>query len=236
MERISTGIDDLDVKLKGGYPKNREILITGDSGTGKTIFGIHFIHRSCTEGKKCILIATEEKPDDILQQAKILELDLSGYLNSNQLLIERVFESRAQKSEQVSKYGFAAEGLEIYLPTIANIIPKGTDIVVIDNIGVFTIYSTVQDFRAQFDSLIYFLSEKGCTTMFVMDDTAHNMTNQIADYSVYGIVRLMVKENPYTGNMERYISIPKMRSTDILPNLMRFEIKPNGITLQKPSQ
>ena len=47
MERVSTGIEELDRKLSGGYPVNKVTLITGIAGSGKTIFGIHFIYRNC---------------------------------------------------------------------------------------------------------------------------------------------------------------------------------------------
>ena len=85
MERVSTGIEELDRKLSGGYPVNKVILITGIAGSGKTIFGIHFIHKNCLEGRKCLIIATEETPEDILYQAKLLGHDLTPYYESGQL-------------------------------------------------------------------------------------------------------------------------------------------------------
>ena len=46
MERIPTGIAELDEKISGGYPKSKAMLITGAPGTGKTIFGLHLPPRS----------------------------------------------------------------------------------------------------------------------------------------------------------------------------------------------
>lgn len=232
MERVSTGITELDAKLSGGYPKGKGLLVTGVSGVGKTIFGLHLLHRSCADGMGCVLIATEETPEDILGQAEMLGLDLARYYDSGQLIIGRVFENRSNKSRQVTKYGFAQEGLEVELSQLADQVPDSTGVVVIDNIGVFTLRSTAQDFRDQFDALNFELSKKGCTAMFIMDESAYLMTNQVADYSVYGSVRLLVKENPYTDKVERYFTIPKMRSTDVMPDLTVFEITPTGIRLK----
>jgi KaiC/GvpD/RAD55 family RecA-like ATPase len=232
MERVPTGITELDVKLSGGYPKGKGLLVTGVSGAGKTIFGLHLLYRSCVDGKECVLIATEETPEDIFVQAEMIGLDLAKYYDNGQLIIGRVFESRSNKSRQVTKYGFAQEGLEVELSQLADYVPDSTSIAVIDNIGVFTLRSTAQDFRDQFDALNFTLNKKGCTTMFIMDESAYLMTNQVADYSAYGSVRLLVKENPYTDKVERYFTIPKMRSTNVMPDLTVFEITPEGIRLK----
>ena len=42
MKRISSGIPELDTRIGGGYLAGRVLLITGDTGTGKTTFTIHF--------------------------------------------------------------------------------------------------------------------------------------------------------------------------------------------------
>ncbi|MCO5381280.1 MAG: hypothetical protein NHB15_03515 [Methanosarcina barkeri] len=66
-----------------------------------------------------------------------------------------------------------------------------------------------------------------------MDESAHNMTHQLAEYSVYGSIRLLVKENSYLGKMERYLSIPKMRGTPISLEMYIFEITSEGIKIHE---
>nr|QNO45549.1 circadian clock protein kinase KaiC [Methanosarcinales archaeon ANME-2c ERB4]QNO47795.1 circadian clock protein kinase KaiC [Methanosarcinales archaeon ANME-2c ERB4] len=103
MERVPTGIAELDSKLSGGYPKGKTVLITGASGAGKIIFGLQFIHRSCADGLKCVHIATEESPEDLLVQAEMLGLNLEPYLDCEQLVIKRVLETRTQNVEQAEQ-------------------------------------------------------------------------------------------------------------------------------------
>lgn len=231
MESVSSGIPELDERLNGGYPAGRVIMVTGSTGTGKTIFGIHFLYRACMDGKRCVLIATEELPEDIIKQSEMLGLGLSRFYDNGQLVIEKAFQNRSEKV-QTSKFGFTPEGLEIELPSLADYVPDGTDVVVVDNLGVFTLRLSIQDFRDQFDALNFILSTKeGCTAMFVMDDTACKMTQGLAEYSSSGSLRLMLNENPYTGNLERHIQIPKMRRTCIKLELIRFEIGSAGVSL-----
>jgi flagellar protein FlaH len=231
MERISSGIPELDERLNGGYPEGRVILVTGSTGTGKTVLGIHFLYRACMDGKRCVLIATEELPEDIIQQSEMLGLGLSRFYKNGQLSIEKAFQNRSEKV-QTSKFGFTPEGLEIELPSLADYVPEGADVVVVDNLGVFTLRLSIQDFRDQFDALNFILSTKeGCTAMFIMDKTACKMTRGLAEYSSCGSIRLMLSENPYTGNLEHHIQIPKMRRTCIKLELIRFEIGSGGISL-----
>ena len=69
MDRIKTGIKELDTMI-GGFPVGKTVLITGDAGSGKTIFGLQFANISCIEGKKTVYISTEESAEDLRQQGK----------------------------------------------------------------------------------------------------------------------------------------------------------------------
>ena len=41
MNRIKSGIDGID-NITNGFPEGRSMLVTGDAGSGKTIFGLQF--------------------------------------------------------------------------------------------------------------------------------------------------------------------------------------------------
>lgn len=233
MERVPTGIDELDVKLSGGYPKGKAILVTGAPGAGKTIFGIHFLYKSCMDGRMCVDIATEESPEDILMQAKILGLDLRPYLDNKQLAIERVLETRTESTEMATQLGFGFETTEMDLLERVKMLPDDIDVAVIDNMGVFALDLNIKEFRDKIDAINRALAEKGCTTLMIMDDTAHELTHGLAEYSAYGSIKLMTKENPYTGVRERYLDIPKMRGTKLSLELSIFDITSEGIKLHK---
>ncbi|WMW22492.1 ATPase domain-containing protein [Methanolobus mangrovi] len=256
MERMPTGIANLDKKISGGYPKGKGILITGVPGAGKTIFGLHFLHKSCMDGKKCIMIATEETPEDLLEQAAMLGLGLDSFIEKGLLKIKPVIEFRtrsiARDAHLVDDYsdneidiieetgldryikpdqeGFNLE--EIDLIDLVRLIPEGTEVAVIDNIGVLAFGLGAKEFRDKFDTINRLLAKQATTMLYIMDEAAYEMTHKIADYSTYGSVKLMVKENPYTGKNERFLSIPKMRSTKISLDITVFDITSAGISLK----
>ncbi|WP_246275930.1 RAD55 family ATPase [Methanolobus zinderi] len=231
MNRLSTGISRFDKKLQGGYPEGESILITGEPGTGKTIMGIQFLHQACSQGKKCMMIATEETPEKILLHAKLLGFDLKPFFESNLLLIMRILEMRASytgiSSESLGDTSMHMEDLT----NLTHLIADDVEAVVIDNIGTFSIGDEVRLFRDKLETIAYFLSSQKITSLLMIDGTAHELTHRIAEYSTYGTIRLLTKENPYTGKMERFMHIPKMRGTKISLDPIVYDISDEGIKL-----
>ncbi len=234
MERLSTGVKDLDEKISGGYPRNRSMLVSGTSGSGKTVLGIHFIHQCCLDGKKCVIIATEETPEDLLAQAESIGKPLSEYFNNGNLVIQRVYEERAKYAMDVLTYDIEdIDQIQSNIIGLLERIPENTDVVLIDNVGVFSLNMSPNEFRAQFDALIHALSTRNVTAMLIMDMSSDERIGNIAAYSVYGLLRTSLKDNPFTGARERLIEILKIRNTKIPLDPIRFEINPTGIVLLK---
>ena len=62
-EPVPTGVQGLDDMLGArGYYRGSSDLISGTSGSGKTIFGSHFADATCSRGERCLYFAFEESP------------------------------------------------------------------------------------------------------------------------------------------------------------------------------
>lgn len=231
MTRLSTGINDLDKKLQGGFPEGECILITGEPGTGKTIIGMQFLHNACLKGKKCAMIATEETPEKIIIHAKALGFDLEPFIENGQLSMVRFLEMRAYDIEEEYSSSF------MQIDDINNLIhmlQDDIDVIVLDNLGTFSIGVDLKEYRDKIDILAYLLSKQKRTSLITVDATAHELTHRIAEYSTYGTIKLTIKENPYTGKFERYMFIPKMRGTKLSMELISYDITEEGIKLLSP--
>lgn len=229
LTRITTGITDLDKRLQGGYPEGECILITGEPGTGKTIIGIQFLYNACKEGKRCAMVATEETPEKIVIHGKALGFDLEPFVDAGQLTMIRFLETRAYDIDE--RYSRNYTVLNNDLSSLIHQLHEDIDVMVLDNLGTFSIGVELKEFRDLVDTLAYVLSKQKRTSIVVMDATAHELTHRIAEYSTYGTIKLMTKENPYTGKMERYMHIPKMRGTKISLELINYDITAEGIKL-----
>ncbi|MCA1995497.1 MAG: circadian clock protein KaiC, partial [Coleofasciculus sp. S288] len=85
-ERISTGIDRLDTMLGGqGYFRGSSILITGTAGTGKSTIAAYFAAASCRRGERCLYLAFEEAPKQIIRNMRSIGVDLEPLVAQNLL-------------------------------------------------------------------------------------------------------------------------------------------------------
>ena len=66
---VSTGVESLDSMLGDGYPPGSATLVTGPSGIGKTVLGLHFVCAGSGPRENSILATLEENPSQIARTA-----------------------------------------------------------------------------------------------------------------------------------------------------------------------
>ena len=87
VERVLTGIPEIDRIIGGGIPRGFLVAVTGEPGTGKTIFAIHFIAQGIKEGDACIYVTTEESRESIIKQAAQFGFDFEKAIKDKKLVI-----------------------------------------------------------------------------------------------------------------------------------------------------
>ena len=91
-ERISTGIKGLDKMTGGGYNRGSAVLISGSSGTGKTVIGTQFIVDGLLKKEPGVIISFEEENLQIRENSKMFGWNLDEYENKKMLKIISAFE------------------------------------------------------------------------------------------------------------------------------------------------
>ncbi|RAP28507.1 recombinase RecA [Candidatus Marinamargulisbacteria bacterium SCGC AG-343-D04] len=235
IEKIQTGIEGFDKLTYGGLPRGRAYLVSGEPGTGKTIFTLQYLLEGLKNGEKATYISIDEKPTHIIADAHALGWDLTPYLEKGQLQIIDITEYFGSTQDK------AGNKLNItnIVTNIKNFIHNhGSQRVAIDPIAplIFSdseVSSVIQYIR----SLIFTVeSIKDCTTLltsYIPVGSDKVSCFGIEEFAASGIIVLkLITQN---NKRIRSIGVRKMRSTRIDLSEYSYEILPNrGLTLRQP--
>ncbi len=230
-EKIKTGISELDLIL-GGFPAGKTILVTGDPGTGKTIFGLQLAKTSCARGLKTVYISTEENASDLRLQGNAFGWNLESFENNGLLRFIELAGSRATEIE--TALSISLDAVKGNFVQLLEQLPEDTKVLIVDSIGSHAANLASYEFRDRFDLLVYNLKNRGISSMVILDSATSKEFNDIALFSAHGAIQLLKRDNPYTGRRERAMDIIKMRNTKTPIQLMTYEINSEGIKLISP--
>lgn len=231
-KRVSTGIPGLDPLIEGGLPQGKSYLITGESGTGKSIFCMQFVLKGLVEGEKAVYVAVDEKPADILEEAASLGWDLLKYIEQKNLLIldaSPLFSARigSGKEKEVDVQKTVGD-LASYVKRM------GASRVVIDPVGPLILSrdsSTPQQEHVR--TLIHALQDNVGTTNLLTMYSIPGVPGDsgVEEFLVAGVFVLSIAK--VQNRMIRTLLVRKMRGTAI--DLMEHQfniVKEKGIVLK----
>jgi len=87
MSRVNVGISGLDDMIQGGVPERSLMVAIGSAGTGKTTFGLQFLHHGLQRGESVVFVTLEESYDRIMQSADNKGWEFSEYEANGQLAV-----------------------------------------------------------------------------------------------------------------------------------------------------
>jgi len=209
VERLSTGVPELDRMMGGGIPRGFVVAVTGEPGTGKTIMCIHFIAQGVKEGDRCIYVTTEESRDSILVQASQFGFDFKKAMDERKLV---VIDALMGLDDRWSLKSLEMEELVNKVIEAKKALGYGRARLGIDSLSAFWLdrpamarrYSYfVKKVLAKWDITIVATSQYAITT----SDAFGFGIEHIAD----GILRF--RRSVRHGVLRRYVLVEKMRQT-----------------------
>jgi len=88
VQKIRTMIEGFDEIAHGGMPVGRTTLVSGTSGTGKTLLAMQFLHNGIRDlGDPGVFVTFEESPTDIITNARSFGWDLQSLIDQGKLFI-----------------------------------------------------------------------------------------------------------------------------------------------------
>jgi len=85
--RLNLRIEGLDNMIQGGVPRKHLIVVIGSAGTGKTTFGLQFLHHGLQEGENAVFITLEQSHESIMATAAERGWDFEGYEDEGMLAV-----------------------------------------------------------------------------------------------------------------------------------------------------
>jgi circadian clock protein KaiC len=87
LPRIDLGVEGLDDMIRGGVPERHLITTIGGAGTGKTTFGIQFLHHGLQQGEQAVFLTLEQSREEILATASELGWPFERHEEENNLVV-----------------------------------------------------------------------------------------------------------------------------------------------------
>jgi circadian clock protein KaiC len=233
-ERVPTGIEGLDQTIEGGLPKGRSILITGEPGTGKTVFALQFLFEGLKRGEKCMFVTADEGPMDVLEQAASLGWDLERYADTKELSILNAGAYLSTLPGAGKERHVDVQKTVSDLAAFVNQI--GIQRLVLDPAGPFVMLRDsavrIQDqTRMLIQMMRSSMKTTNLLTSYAVPRTGERSMHGIEEYLVAGAIVLeMIWKD---GQLARSLIVEKMRCTNVKPTQLEFDIqKGRGIVIQ----
>ena len=229
VQKLPTGIEGFDDICHGGLPTGRSTLISGTSGTGKTVFSLHFLYNGIKQFDEAgIFVTFEESPLDILRNASSFGWELQDLIEQDKLF---VLDASPDPEGQDVAGSFDLSGL---IERINYAIRKyKAKRVAIDSVtAVFQQYDAVSVVRLEIFRMIARLKEIGVTT--VMTTERIDEYGAIARYGVEEFVsdNVVILRNVLEGERRRRTcEILKLRGTSHMKGEFPFTIGADGISI-----
>src|SRR5579859_2523919 len=100
LRKSPTGIEGFDTITGGGLPQGRATLLSGNAGSGKTLFSLEFLVNGATQfGEPGVFVAFEETPDELITNGASLSLDLAALIAEKKLAIDHIHIERSEIEE-----------------------------------------------------------------------------------------------------------------------------------------
>lgn len=248
-ERVSTGVPGLDRMLGGGLWPGRPYLLTGGTGSGKTLLGLRFLVEGLQNGENVLLVAVDEPPSEILENVLSFGWDLSKVhsldANPTSRAIRRMGDVQAihalgdvktlkEMGPDPRKSGapqddVSVQSIQLKLRhTMTNIHATRVLVDSVTSIRRFALKgeSDSQADRTEIQSLIRFLTECGATTLLTALP-GNPTTLSPEDILTRGEILLTRK---WIGDRSvRQVKVVRMRGSAHDPERRPFTITPRGM-------
>jgi circadian clock protein KaiC len=222
MDKVPTGLKELDGLLGGGLPKGGIVLLAGGPGTGKTILGTQFLYQGATlYGDPGVFVSFGESAQRLKDFTATLGWDFDGLIKERKLVIMDLVVARTRAIDAI---------VDMILDKVREIKARR---LVVDSITAISLASEKKiDSRVLVSLLHKALAEAGCTTLLITETPwgSTGIGTGVEEFVADGII--LMETFLEGAEYKRRLAIIKMRGTDHDTRRYKYMIsKGQGISI-----
>ncbi|MHA1662456.1 MAG: ATPase domain-containing protein [Candidatus Thorarchaeota archaeon] len=235
MTRTKTGISGLDELIDGGLVEGSTTLVSGGTGSGKTIFGLQFLYNGASKyNEPGVYVTLETRPKDLKGEAKEFGWDLEELEKTNAIIIVDAASNKAG----LATYGEYALRRGFDIGTLAREIYRAVEDskakrLVIDCISALGMkFDDPSEVRSELFQISALLRELKVTSLLLsetIDPDAQSRAG-VEQFVTQGLISLNLFED--SGILKRDLLIWKMRQTSHSLKKHTFTISKKGIEIK----
>jgi circadian clock protein KaiC len=221
--RISSGNESLDEMCGGGFFRDSVILVSGATGTGKTLTVTQFLEGGAENGERCLLLAFEESREQLFRNASGWGVDFEQMERSGMLRV-------------VCDYPEVV-GLEDWLVSIQSIIDEFKPTrVALDSLSALERVGTIKAFREFVIGITSFIKHREITGLFTSTTASLMGGTSITETHISTLTDsiILLRYVEMFGEMKRGITVLKMRGSLHDKRIREFTIDQKGMHLGRP--
>jgi circadian clock protein KaiC len=222
-KRITTGNAGLDAMTGGGFFDESVILVTGPTGSGKTLVTTEFLDGGAKAGERALLLAYEESPGQIFRNAAAWGIDFHKHQQDGLLKVVALYPEVASLDDHLVEI---MDIVERFQPTR----------IALDSLTSLERIGSTSAYREFVVGLVAFAKQQGIALMVTLSSRRLLGGSTVSEGQIStltdGILLLRYLETD--GTIERAMSLLKMRGTAHDHDVRSYRITDQGLIIGEP--
>lgn len=221
--RVTSGNPDLDAMTSGGFFRDSVTLVSGATGTGKTLLVTHFLGGGVVAGERALLVGYEESRGQLFRNARSWGVDFEAMEADGRLKVVCLYPE--------------AQSLPDHLLMIRELVEEfEPQRLAIDSLSALERIAPETGFREFLISLTSFIKKREIAGLCTATDKSlvggHSASEQHISTLTDSIILLRYIQQ--AEFMHRGLMVLKMRGSEHDKQIRRFTIDASGMHLGQP--